>query len=477
MTPENYTPFKGDKLLPLLIKHYAAYTPDTTAIIYSNQQLSYVELDKQSTSLAKYLQNSGVQRGDFVAIHLARSIKLIIAIIAIQKAGAAYIPIDIAYPKDRIGYMIKDAQVKIVLTQAAHQKNISNQAVKIICLDEKWAAIQTTNTSDFQLVNEPSDLAYIIYTSGSTGQPKGVMISHENVFHQLEGQQNIAPNRIRKMLLTCSISFDVSVLTIFWTFYQGATLVIPKQEEEKDIAQLADTIDHQQISHILTLPSLHTLILEQANPEKLQSLALINVSGEVCPTSLVQKHEAILPNCQLYNLYGPTEATVNCTYFKIPKGFADVKVPIGKPIDNYTIFILDKNLQQVKEEAVGEIYIGGIKEVVGKGYWNRPKLSTERFIKNPFSATYGGTTLYKTGDLARWMPDGNIEFLGRTDFQVKFNGYRIELGEIETAIGQYEKIKENVVLLKQQQNTHQKKLIAYTTIHGDEYINISLLLG
>ena len=475
MTPENYTTFKGDKLLPLLVKHYATYTPHATAIIYNNQQVSYAELDKQSTSLAKYLQNLGVQRGDFVAIHLARSLELIIAIIAIQKAGAAYVPVDINYPKDRIAFMVQDAQVHIVLTQTTYQENIPNQQTKIICLNKAWRAIQTTNTSNFQLVNEPADLAYMIYTSGSTGQPKGVMISHKNVFHQLEGQQNIAPNRIHKMLLTCSISFDVSVLTIFWAFYQGATLVIPKQDEEKDIRQLADTIHREQISHILTLPSLLTLILEQANPKKLQSLQLINVSGEVCPTSLVQKHEAILPNCQLYNLYGPTEATVNCTYFKIPKGFAAAKVPIGKPIDNYSIFILDKNLQQVEGEAVGEIYIGGAKKVVGKGYWNRPKLSAERFIKNPFSATQGGATLYKTGDLARWMSDGNIEFLGRTDFQVKFNGYRIELGEIETAIGQYEKIKENIVLLKSQQNTCSKKLVAYATINGDKHIFISKL--
>ena len=475
MTSKNYSPSKGDKLLPLLVKYYATYSPHATAIIYTNQQLSYAQLELQSTNLAKHLQNAGVKRGDFIAIHLARSVELIIAIIAIQKAGGAYVPIDIAYPKDRVAYMIKDAQVKIVLTQTIHQKKISTNTPTIICLDKAWNTTQDTSRKDFQLINQPADLAYMIYTSGSTGNPKGVMISHENVFHQLEGQQNIAPNLIHKMLLTCSISFDVSVLTIFWTFYQGATLVIPKQNEEKDIAQLANTIESEQISHILTLPSLHTLILEQANPKKLQSLQLINVSGEVCPTSLVQKHEALLPNCQLYNLYGPTEATVNCTYFKIPKGFADKKVPIGIPIDNYHIFILDENLEKVNEQEVGEIYIGGSKAVVGKGYWNRPKLSRERFIKNPFQTTEGDATLYKTGDLARWMPDGNIEFLGRADFQVKFNGYRIELGEIETAIGQYEKIKEVVVLLKSQQNTSHQKLVAYTTINGDKNVNISNL--
>ena len=471
MLSKDETLFDAPSILPNIVEHYAGVSPHAVALIFDKQTLTYQELDRQSSILANYLQTKGVYRGDFVAIHLKRSLDLIISILAIQKAGGAYVPIDIAYPKDRVAFMIQDAQVKIVLTEKNYQDNIpTDESINTICLDAERTIILANNEAQFQTVNEPSDIAYMIYTSGSTGKPKGVMISHENVFNQLEGQQNIAPERIHKMLLTCSISFDVSVLTIYWTLYQGATLVIPHQDEEKDIAQLADTIEKEHISHILTLPSLHTLILEQAAPQKLQSLRLINVSGEVCPTSLTQKHAALLPNCQLYNLYGPTEATVNCTYFKIPKGFSETKVPIGIPIDNYDILILDKNLQEVEGAEVGEIYIGGSKNVVGKGYWNRPKLSEERFIKNPYAATKGGAILYKTGDLARWMPHGHIEFLGRADFQVKFNGYRIELGEIEAAIGHYEKIKEVVVLLKKQQ---QAQLVAYVTLHNGTRLNIS----
>ena len=223
MTSKNYTPFRGVKLLPLLVKYYATHTPKHSAIIYQNQQLSYKALAEQSTVLARYLQIQGVKRGDFVAIHLARSLELIIAIIAIQKAGAAYVPIDIAYPKDRVAFMIKDAQVKIVLTQKAYQQLLPNDQINIICLDEEWGNNQTNSLTDLGIINQSTDLAYMIYTSGSTGKPKGVMISHENVFHQLEGQQNIAPNRIHKMLLTCSISFDVSVLTIYWTLYQAVS--------------------------------------------------------------------------------------------------------------------------------------------------------------------------------------------------------------------------------------------------------------
>jgi len=372
--------------------------------------------------------------------------------------------------------MIADAQAKAILTHSAYQDKLSETTATIIRLDKEWTTIkETTKKQSYQAVTSRKDLAYMIYTSGSTGKPKGVLITHENIFYQLEGQQQIAPAPIKKMLLTCSISFDVSVLTIYWTFFQGATLVIPEQAEEKDIRQLADTIQRHYITHILTLPSLYTMVLGQADPGKLQSLELINVSGEACPISLAQKHEALLPNCQLYNLYGPTEATVNCTYFTFPKGFDAPKVPIGIPIKNYELFILSKDLEEVEGRKVGEIYIGGSQSVVGIGYWNRPILSAERFIDNPFKDTRGGAVLYKTGDLGRWMQDGNIEFLGRSDFQVKYRGFRIELGEIEVAIGHYPAIKEVVVVLKDQELIGQQRLVAYVTLNdtGTAILNVS----
>lgn len=471
MSLENTTHRKISKILPDLIEFHAANAPETTALIYQNQSLSYRELNRRSSILAKYLQEKGVKKGDFVAIVLPRSLDLLISIIAIQKAGAAYLPIDIAYPKERISFMIADSAAKAILTTQKSLPLIVGNSSATICLDAEWDDILKSTTNHYNKVSSPTDLAYMIYTSGSTGKPKGVLISHENVFHQLEGQQTIAPAPIQKMLLTCSISFDVSVLTIFWTFYQGATLVVPLQDEEKDISQLASTIERHKVSHILTLPSLLTLLLEQADPLRLQSLELINVSGEVCPTALAQRHESLLPNCQLYNLYGPTEATVNCTYFKIPKDFSESKVPIGVPIKNYMIFILNEKLEEVSEGEVGEIYIGGSKEVVGLGYYNRPNLSAERFIANPFALVKGGSTLYKTGDLARWMPDGNIEFLGRSDFQIKLNGYRIELGEIESVISQHEAVKENVVIFK----NNDKRLIAYLTTQQGVEVTISTI--
>ncbi|MEO1260059.1 MAG: amino acid adenylation domain-containing protein [Bacteroidota bacterium] len=476
--------FPSDLSLHQLFKHQAEQRPNHIALVYKGRTMSFKELDQQSDEVASRLLQLGIQQEEFVALYLERSFELIVGIFGVLKAGGAYVPIDVDYPKDRMAFMVEDAQAKIILTQKHLQNNLPQTSATTICLGENLLS------ENIPIPNVPissSQLAYMIYTSGSTGRPKGVMITHENVCNQLEGQQAIAPEPIATMMLTCSISFDVSVLTIFWTLLQGATLVIPEQGEEKDMVQLAGTIYDQQVTHILTLPSLYTLLLEQASEKKLQSLKLVNVSGEVCPVSLAQKHEEVVPNGQLYNLYGPTEATVNCTYFTFPKGFKEAKAPIGIPIKNYEIFILDENLLEVPKGEIGEIYIGGSKPVVGRGYWNRPELTAERFIDSSKLTTQNPTThnskLYKTGDLARWMPDGNIEFLGRADFQVKYRGYRIELGEVETAISNYGAVKETVVLLKNEHEVNNQKLVAYLTANQGfepsvselrEYLEVSL---
>ncbi|MBI5917427.1 MAG: amino acid adenylation domain-containing protein, partial [Bacteroidetes bacterium] len=430
--------FPSDTCLHEIFQREVSRCPDAIALVSGSESMTYAELDARSTHLAHHLATLGIQSENFVAIYIDRSFDMIVGIFSILKAGGAYVPIDVDYPKDRMAFMVEDSQAKVILTQSHLAKNLPETSAHVICLDLLQSSIVNRQSS---IVN-PDNLAYMIYTSGSTGKPKGCMIAHENLCNQLEGQQAIAPSPIGAMMLTCSISFDVSVLTIFWTLLQGAPLVLPLQGEEKDMARLAETIFKNQVTHLMTLPSPYTLLLEQAPPEKLQSLRLVNVSGEVCPTSLAQKHEQIVPDCQLYNLYGPTEAAVNCTYFTFPKGFNEPKVPIGIPILNYKIFILDEKMHEVQPGEVGEIYIGGTRPVVGRGYWNRPELTAERFIGHSPSHLLTLSPLYKTGDLARWMPDGNIEFLGRSDFQVKYRGFRVELGEIETAIGHHPAVKE-----------------------------------
>ena len=320
--------FPSDVSLHQILKREVGRNPHKPALVFQDKSISFQELDYRSDQIAAHLLQLGIQPEDFVALYLERSLEIIIGIFGILKAGGAYVPIDVDYPKERMAFMVKDAKAKVILTQSHLKKNLPKTEAAVICLDSEYSIPNTPiPNSPFS----PSQLAYMIYTSGSTGKPKGVMISHENVCNQLEGQHAIAPVPIGAMMLTCSISFDVSVLTIFWTLLQGATLVIPEQGEEKDMTKLADTIFRNKVTHILTLPSLYTLLLEQAPSEKLQTLKLVNVSGEVCPVSLAQKHEQVIPNGQLYNLYGPTEATVNCTYFTFPNGYNEAKAPIGIP--------------------------------------------------------------------------------------------------------------------------------------------------
>ncbi len=435
--------------------------------------MTYAELDRRSDWLAHHLHALGVRRETFVALCLERSFDLLTAVWAVLKAGGAYVPLDIGLPAQRRDFMLADAGAPVLLTQASLGGQLSTEAT-VVVLDELWPELEQRygHLPPPENINRPDDLAYMIYTSGSTGRPKGVMIQHDHVIHQLEGQYAIAPEPMEATLLTASISFDVSVLTIFWTHLLGKPLVLPRQGEEKDMPALARLIAATGVTHVLTLPSLHTLLLDQARPEQLRSLRLVNVSGEVCPTSLAQKHEQRIPWAQLYNLYGPTEATVNCTWFRLPKGFDAPKVPIGKPIPNYRIFILSENMKPVRDDEVGEIYIGGDKPVVARGYWNRPELTAERFVANPFDA--GGERLYRTGDLARWMPDGNIEFLGRADNQIKFRGYRIELGEIEVALGNHPAVREVVVMLRGEEPERQR-LVAWLTFHEGQSATVSAL--
>jgi amino acid adenylation domain-containing protein len=346
-TVSNQFSFPSDTCLHEIFQREAIRCPHAIALVFGSQSMTYAEIDTRSDQLANHLISLGIQTEDFVAIYLERSFEMIIGIFGILKAGAAYVPIDVDYPKDRMAFMVEDCAAKVILTQSNLTENLPKTTAHVLCLDQPQDFPSLINLESLSPTVKPENLAYMIYTSGSTGKPKGCMISHENLCNQLEGQQAIAPTPIGAMMLTCSISFDVSVLTIFWTLLQGAPLVLPRQGEEKDMAQLADTIHKNGVTHILTLPSLYTLLLDQAPAHKLQSIQLVNVSGEVCPTSLAQKHEQIIPNGQLYNLYGPTEATVNCTYFTFPKGFSEAKAPIGIPILNYEIFILDSNMQEV----------------------------------------------------------------------------------------------------------------------------------
>ncbi len=460
--------FSKTKCLHKLFEAQAALSPEAVAVCYENQSLTYAELDAKSNQLAHHLIDLGVEKESLVVICLERSLEMIIGILGVLKAGAAYVPIDPAYPDSRKEFIIKDTKSNIILTQHHLKGNFSQSGTSVVCLDTYADKLADKKTCSPIVDITAENLVYVIYTSGSTGQPKGVQIEHQSVTNLIKGQIKYVQHPVKRFLFTYSFAFDGSVLLIWWTLLQGATLVIAEKDTEKDVQKLANTIQEEEISHLLTFPSLYSLLLEQNDAKKLKSLESVSLAGEIFPAKLARKHQNILPHTTLLNQYGPTEATVGATIYRVPPNFAATKVPIGQSIEDVCIYVLNQDLQKTKIGEQGEIYIGG--NGLARGYLNRAKLSQEKFISNPFSSKKSDR-LYKTGDLGRILPDGNLDFLGRADYQIKLRGYRIELAEIETTLAHHPLVRDVVVDV--QGNTEaDKKLIAYFTLNGEEKLSI-----
>ncbi|MEM6445464.1 MAG: amino acid adenylation domain-containing protein [Cyanobacteria bacterium P01_D01_bin.123] len=421
--------------------------PEAVAIAFAGERLTYRALEQQVNQLAHYLKRLGVTTNTRVAICLERSSEAIVAILAVLKAGGAYVPLDPAYPPERLQFVLEDANVAVLVTRRVWLDVLSAKCDRMLCLDDEADAIAKSPTHAPSSDAIASDsLAYIIYTSGSTGKPKGVPVEHRNLVHSIEARVQYYPEAVRSFLLLSSLSFDSSVAGIFWTLCQGGTLVLPRQHMEQDLQHLAHLIATHNISHTLCLPTLYALLLADASRSQLQSLQVAIVAGEACPRSLAQQHYAMLPQTTLYNEYGPTETTVWCSAYRIAADSAvpseAATIPIGKPVANTQIYILDDRLRPVPIGAAGELYVGGAG--VTRGYLNRPEQTQLRFVANPFSL--GGEYLYRTGDVARYRADGNLEWLGRRDRQVKIRGHRIELGEIEDALLQHPDVREVAVI-------------------------------
>jgi amino acid adenylation domain-containing protein len=453
--------YPKDKYIHQLIEHQAQQQPNNIAVEFEKQKLTYSQLNKRANQLANYLQQIGVTPGTLVGICVERSSKtlpkasldMIVGILGILKAGGAYVPLDPTYPQERLAWIIENSQTPVLLTQQALLEKLPAHQAQVICLDTDWEIIARQNQENLTLQTTPNNLAYIIHTSGSTGKPKGVQITHRNLVHSTTARINYYQKPVSRFLLLSSFAFDSSVAGIFWTLCSGGTLVLPSEGLQLEIPKLVKLICENQISHLLTLPSLYALILQQAIKEQLTSLQAIIVAGEVCPSELVKLHQKSLPQASLYNEYGPTEATVWSSVY-LCHSQELTRIPIGHPISNTQIYILDTNLHPVPIGVSGEIYIGG--DGISLGYLNQPELTAEKFINNPFSQE-PNARLYKTGDLAQYRADGNIEFLGRIDRQVKIRGYRIEIGEIELALKQHPTVRE-VVVVATEENT---RLIAY----------------
>jgi amino acid adenylation domain-containing protein len=453
-----------------LFEEQVLRNPNSTALEFGNDSLNYKALNERSNQLANYLNNRGIQQGDYIGVCLERSFEMVISLFAILKVGAAYIPIDPNYPLDRIQYILEDSDTKFLLTDGSFKAIISeNYSGEIICLATVGEELKQESKQNIDTNINPRDLAYIIYTSGSTGRPKGAMLSHTGVVNRINWQWNqfgLATNDV--ILQKTTYCFDVSVWEFFMTLCYGSKLVLCTTEAVYNPLVLSELIADSGVTTIHFVPSMYRAFLNSMTPQavaNLKNLKHIFLSGEALTPDLVGLHYAYL-SVNLQNLYGPTEASVDVSFYETkPTDSTLSSIPIGKPIANTELYILDNHQSLLPIGSVGELYIGGIG--IAKGYLNQPQLTSERFVQNPFKPQ---EKLYRTGDLAKWQDDGNILYVGRIDFQVKIRGFRIELGEIENTLKTNPLIKNAVVLCKEDA-AKEKYLVAY--LEGGELLTAS----
>jgi amino acid adenylation domain-containing protein/non-ribosomal peptide synthase protein (TIGR01720 family) len=449
------------RLVHELVEAQSAATPDAIALVFEGISLTYRELDRRANRLAHALRRRGVGPDVLVGVCLERSIELVVALHAVLRAGGAYVPLDPEYPTDRLAFMLDDTKVSILLTQAHLEAALPPHRAEVLLLDTGWGAIEIETDSrvdrgDLALTN----LAYVIYTSGSTGRPKGAMNEHRGILNRLQWMQEAyGLTGDDRVLQKTPFSFDVSVWEFFWPLMFGATLVVARPDGHRDPAYLARTIGEQRITTLHFVPSMLKVFLDELEPDsslsRVATLRRVFASGEALLPAMVDTFAARVPGAALHNLYGPTEAAVDVTAWECVAGSAIV--PIGKPIKNARIYLLDARMIPVPIGQRGELYIGGVQ--VARGYLNRPELTAERFVPDPFVPA-DGYPLYRTGDVARWLPTGAIEYLGRTDFQVKIRGFRIELGEIEAALSGHPGVRE-VVVVAREDVPGDRKIVAY----------------
>ncbi len=464
------TYYPMEKVIHKLFEEEAKKSPESTAVIFGSKELTYRELNEKSNQLAHVLINKGIRAESIVGIMLERSLEMIIGIMAIEKAGGAYLPIDPNYPEDRINYILGDSGVSVLLTSSKfHDMNISGKIQRIFLEDKSFYNGKVENLVD---TVSPGNLAYVIYTSGSTGKPKGTLIEHHSLINRLNWMQKMYPiGPDDTILQKTPFTFDVSVWEMFWWSAQGAKVCFLEPGGEKEPGKILEAIEKNRITVMHFVPSMLSVFLEYLKETgeafRASGLKRVFVSGEALTSAQVRLFNSLLGKngTKLSNLYGPTEATIDVSYYDCPtKDVPDI-IPIGRPIDNTQLLIMDKNMQLQPVGVPGELCIAGVG--LAREYLNKPELTAEKFIDNTIAS---GRRIYRTGDLARWMPDGNIEYLGRMDFQVKLRGLRIELGEIEGALLIHPAVKECIVTVweKEPGNVH---LVGYIVCDRENSID------
>lgn len=450
--------YPSHKTIHQLFEEQVEKTPDKAAVIFNGEAMTYQQLNNRAAKLAIQLRDKGVTRECIVGIMVERSFEMLVGIFGILKAGGAYMPISPDYPDERIEYMLKDSSTKILLTQGKYINRTLN--IEMLALESEGTACE--GSLELPYINTSKDMAYVIYTSGSTGNPKGVVIEHRSLVNRINWMQKNYPIGMDDVILhKTPYTFDVSVWEIFWWSITGGTVCLLNPGEEKEPGKIIEAIKENNVTTMHFVPSMLSAFLEYTEgmnrANSLKSLKSVFASGEALSFSQVSEFNRLikLNGTSLYNLYGPTEATIDVTYYNCGDINGNSTIPIGKPIDNTKIYILDKNMKLVPVGVAGELYIGG--DGLARCYIGKPELTKERFIQNPYSPK---ERIYRSGDLASWLEDGNIEFLGRVDSQVKIRGFRIELGEIESCILGYSEVRDAVVIaLDEKDNT--KYLCAY----------------
>jgi amino acid adenylation domain-containing protein len=465
------TNYPEDRCLHDLFEEQVAKTPQNVAVEFECQRLTYNELNCKANQLAHHFQKLGVGPETLVGIYLERSLEMVLGFLGVLKAGGAYIPLDPDYPEERLAFILDDARITILLTQTQLVDKLPPHRANVICLDGNRTEFDRESKEDLVSAATADNPAYIIYTSGSTGKPKGVIISHGAICNQMLWMQHEFPlNPADRVVQTTPFSFDASSCEFYAPLLVGAELIMTRPGGHQDSTYLVKLIAEKNISVLNLVPSMLKVLLEEEGLRACNSLQRVFCGGEALSVELQERFFSILP-AKLYNMYGPTEATIDATFWHCRHEEKQLIVPIGRPVANTQIYILDHHLQPVPVGVPGELYIGG--KGLARGYLNRPELTTEKFNPNPFSNS-PGSLLYKSGDLARYRRDGAIEYLGRIDHQVKIRGFRIELGEIEMALNRHSSVQLAVAVVCEDM-PGDKRLVAYVVLNPTHVADVSAL--
>ena len=451
------TAYPKDNCIHQLFEEQVQRTPDNVAVAFEEQQLTYAQLNARANQVAHHLQTLGVAPEVPVALCMERCTEMVVGLLGILKAGGAYVPLDPANPKERLSYIMEDARATVVLTRGHLVDRVSEHGIHVVCLDSDWEAMAANSEKNAVAGATPGNLAYILYTSGSTGQPKGVMVEHGGLC-----------NTIRWMIRTLDLSAadrcfeDSDHFRCCWTrtfpntTNRWESCHRPTRRSSRQPLLGGNDAKRAESSTFHCVPSLLQFLVEEPAFNDSLALRAVMCGGEALPTQVVERFQR-RSKAKLYNVYGPTETIIDSTCWLCEEANGRSSSPIGRPIPNARIYILNDALRLLPIGVAGHLHIGGVS--LARGYLNRPELTAEKFLPDPFS-TEPGARMYNTGDLARYLPDGNIEFLGRADHQVKIRGFRIELGEIEAALGQHPAVREAVVLAREDA-AGEKRLVAY----------------